>query len=261
MLYQLKKTYWITSLFMLALVFQVQPIVSQEIVTNKGKMNIGFEAGIQFTGVDDPYMRISNGGIGYAAGPFFDYYLSDIVKFRAGLNFDNRAFSLQDMDYIVDDSGYVGKTSYYDVFEEYSVNYLTIPLSLIYVKGNDKFNFFIQATLYYSLFINAKQTGYADVYISELDAPHFYFKGYPELNTPGHHYFDPDIQTFNTSDIGINLLLGFTFFINPNLGITISPGFSYSFANVWENPERSTTWSHIYKINAGIIYTLKSNQP
>jgi len=247
------------NIFLVAFVILItnQPIVAQGTALLKGTMNVGFEAGIQFTGVDDPYVVIADAGIGYVAGPFFEYYLSNIIKFRVGLNFDNRAFSLQDMNYIVGDSGYVGKSSYYDVYEKFKVNYLTIPLSLIYIKGSDKFKFFIQGTVYYSLLLNTIQTGYADVYISEEDANNFYFEGYPELNIPGHHYFDPELQVFSTSDIGINLLFGFLYNIKPNLGISISPGFSYSFANVWEDPSRRATWSQLYKINVGLVYTLK----
>jgi len=247
----------IVPLIIFVILVFIKPVISQEIVSLKGTMNVGIEAGIQFTGVDDPYVVTSSNGIGYSAGPFFEYYLSNIIKFRVGLNFDKRAFSLQDMNYIVGDSGYIGKSSYYDVYEEFKVNYLTIPLSLIYIKGSDKFKFFIQGTVYYSLLLNTTQTGYADVFISEEDAPHFYFDGYPELNTPGHHYFDPEIQIFSTSDIGINLLFGFMYNIKPNLGISISPGFSYSFANVWEDPSRRATWSQLYKINLGLVYTLK----
>ncbi len=235
----------------------IQPIISQETDLLKGTFNVGFEAGVQFTGVDDSGMPISKGGIGYSAGPFLDYYLSDIIKFRAGLYYDHRAFSLSDMG-LISDTGYIGTSSYYDITEKYNVNYLTIPLSLIYVKGNDKFNFFIQGTYYYSIFLNSNQTGDFHIFISEEDAPHFYFEGYPEFNIPGDHYLTVEKNLFNTSDMGINLLFGFTYYIKPNLGITLSPGFTYSFANVWENPERKATWSQLYKINAGIIYTLKS---
>lgn len=239
------------------LLFFNQLTISQETIVKKGTMNLGFEAGMQFTGINDPFMPISDGGIGYCAGPFFEYYLTDMIKFRGGVNIDNRAFTLKDMGYI-NDSAYDGKTSYFDVTEKYNVNYFTIPVSLIYVKGNDKFNIFIQATLYYSLLINSNQTGDFHIHISEEDAPHFHFEGYPEFNMPGDHYFETKKNVFSTSDIGINMLFGTTLYIKPNIGITLSPGFSYSFANVWENPERQTTWSHLYKINAGIVYTLKS---
>jgi len=249
----------IITLLTLLIIIGIQPVISQESTTKKGTMNIGFEAGIQFTGISDPYMPISDNGIGYAAGPFFEYYLNDIIKFRGGLYYDNRGFSLSDGGYI-DDSNYFAKSSYYDVTQQYHVNYLTIPLSLIYIKGSDKFKFFIQGTLYYSMFLNSDQSGDFHIFISEEDAPHYDFEGYPEFNIPGDHYFEiKEKDQFSTSDIGINLLLGATYYIKPNLGITLSPGFSYSFENVWEDPMRKTTWTNIYKINLGIIYTLNKD--
>ena len=242
---------------LLALIFS-QELISQEEVLLKGTFNAGFEAGVQFTSVDDPYMSMSDGGTGYSAGAFIEYFLQEKIKIRGGLYLDNRAFKLQDVGIIVGDSGYVGKSSYYDVLEKFKVNYLTIPLSLIYVTGSDKFKIYIQGTVYYSLLLNANQTGYIDVYISEEDAPHFYFEDFPELNVPGHHQLNPNVQIFNTSDIGINILFGGIYYIKPNLGITLSPGFTYSFSNVWENPERNASWSRLYKINAGIIFSLGS---
>jgi len=257
MLSKLVKTHCYIFLISIVLFNFQQPLIAQDVISNKGTINVGFEGGVQFTAVDDPYMPVSDAGVGYSLGPYIEYFLSDMVKIRAGINFDNRAFELKDMGNIVGDSGYVGQSSYYDILEKYKVNYLTIPLSIIYIKGSDKFKFFIQGTLYYSLFLNAKQTGYTNVYISEEDAWHFNFEDFPELSTPGLHEYPPIKQTFNTSDIGINVFLGGVFFIKSNIGITLSPGFTYSFGNVWEYPERKANWSRLYKINAGIIYKLK----
>ncbi len=240
-------------LFTFALI-TTEGVNSQEISPNKGKMNIGFETGIQFTGISDTYMPISDNGIGYATGAFFEYFFTDVIKLRAGAYFDKRAFSLSDMG-LVSDTGYIGRSSYYEVTEEYNVNYLTIPLSLIYIKGSEKFKFFIQGTLYYSMFLNSNQSGDLHLFISEEDAPHYTMM--PILNIPGDHYIEVPKDKFSSSDIGINLLIGLTYNIKPNWGIIISPGFSYSFANVWEDPLRQTTWTRLYKINAGIFYTLK----
>lgn len=247
-----------TSLLITCLLFMVQLTgQSQDLNSNKGKTNIGFDAGIQFTGVEDPYSRISEGGIGYNFGPSLEYYLSDFIKIKGAIQFDNRAFTLQDMGPVVGDSGYVGLYSYFDILEEFQVNYLTIPLSLIYIKGTDKFKFYVQGTFYYSILLNSKQTGYTDVYISETDAPHYHFTDYPELSTPGHHYFDPEIQRFNSSDMGINLNIGGIYFIKPKLGVSLSSGFTYAFSNVWEDPSRSATWTRIFKVTMGVVYSIK----
>ena len=239
------------------LLFTSHFLYSQEETGNKGQINVGIETGIQFTGVDDPYMLISDGGIGYNAGPFIEYYLSNLIKIRAGLQFDNRAFTLKNYGYFIGDSI---DHQYSSTFEEqvsYKANYLTIPLSLIYIKGSDKFKFYLQGTVYYSLFINSVQTGGIDIFISDNDAGYFDIEGYPELSLPGNYYYNHIDNAFSSSDIGINLLFGCVYYINPNIGISLSPGFTYSFANVWEDPLRTSNWSRIYKVTAGLIYTIK----
>ncbi|MFK5854671.1 MAG: outer membrane beta-barrel protein [Bacteroidota bacterium] len=233
-----------------------QPTISQETTLLKGTINVGFESGIQFTGISDPYTPISENGIGYAAGAFIDYFLTEEIKIRGGLYYDNRAFSLTDYG-MISDTGYRGLSSYYDITQKYKVNYLTIPISLIYIKGSDKFKFFLQGTLYYSMFLSSSQSGDFHIHISEEDAPHFNIPGYPEFNIPGDHYLKVEDDQFSTNDIGINALIGIVYFVKPNFGISFSPGFSYSFANVWEDPLRRTTWTRLYKVNLGIIYTLK----
>jgi hypothetical protein len=238
------------------IIIGIQSVISQKSISKKGTMNIGFETGIQFTGISDPNSQYSDNGIGYATGVFFDYYITNLIKLRGGLYYDSRAFSLGEFDYIYDTNLIYRSTSYYNVLRDYKVNYLTIPISLIYIKGTDKFKLFIQGTLYFSLYLNSNQKGDFHIYISEEDAPYFDIEDYPEYNIPGDHYFEVEDEIFSTSDIGINLLFGAVYYIKPNLGITLSPGLSYSFANVWEDPLRKTTWTNIYKINIGITYTL-----
>lgn len=240
------------------LFFFASDLNAQENIQEKGSVNFGFEAGLQFTNISDPYMPVSKAGTGYNAGPFIEYCLSNLVKFRAAIQYDNRAFKLENMaPRLVGDSGYIGQTSYYDVQQNFKVNYLTIPISFIYSTGGEKLKFFMQGTVYYSFYINSVQTGVRDVYISEEDAEHFYFEDYPEFSTPGHHYLKPEIQTFNSGDIGINMLIGGVYYIKPGLGISLAPGFTFAFSNVWEDPSRVTTWSTLYKVTAGLVYSIK----
>lgn len=229
---------------------------SQEVHNNK-KINIGFETGVQFTGVTDPYMQISKSGIGYNGGVFIEYPLSELIKVKLAMHYDNRAFGLESTGRIIDDSLYHAQSSYLFVKEDYKVNYLTIPVSIMYVKGSDKFKFFIQGSLYYSLLLNSKQSGQSELYISEQDAPYLYFKDHPEFSTPGYHSIPQRINTLNTSDMGINLFFGGIYYIKPELGISLSPGFTYAFTNVWEDPLRTATWSRLYKLTAGIVYSIK----
>ncbi len=234
-----------------------QLLHSQSLDINKGKVNIGLESGIQFTGVDDPYSQISDGGVGYNIGPFFEYYISNQFKIRAGLQFDNRAFKLKSFGIFYGDSIDHQYNSIFNEAVKYKSNYLTIPLSLIYIKGSDKLKFHLQGTLYYSLFINSVQTGGIDVVISDNDAGYFNIPDYPELSVPGSYHYNHIDNAFNSSDIGINLFFGCTYYINSKIGISLSPGFTYSFSNVWEDPQRATNWSRIYKVTGGLIYIIK----
>lgn len=233
-------------------------LIAQEIVSKKGSVNFGFETGLQVTGISDIESQIVKSKLGFNAGPLLEYYLSNNVKFRIALHFDNRSFSMEStLRPLVIDTLIYSYDSYYHEKENFKVNYLTIPLSLIYIKGSDKFKLYIQGTVYYSFLINSTQSGFRDVYISENDAPHYYFENYPEFNTPGHHYLEQDTQKFNSGDIGINMFFGAIYYVKPGIGISFSPGLSYAFSNVWEDPTRIATWSTLYKFTFGLVYSVK----
>jgi len=234
----------------------IQTAVSQNEGNYKGNINLGIETAVQFTGISDIYMPISDNGVGFAVGGFVEYYITDIFSIKGSLLFDNRAFSLGDRGYITD-SLYIGKSSTYNITENYKVNYLTIPLSLVYKKGTDKFKFFIQGSFYYSIFLNSNQSGDIHIHISEEDASHFDFENYPELSIPGDYYYKPTINSFSSSDMGIRLSFGGILKVNSNIAISLSPAFNYSFSNVWENPLRETSWTSLTTINLGIIYNFK----
>lgn len=232
-------------------------VYSQE--SRKGQVNIGFEGGLQFTGIDDVYMPVSNDGTGYILGPNIEYYLSDIVKIKAGLMFDNRAFSLEGAynQLYINDSTFTSANSYQQIYQDFRVNYLTIPISLIYIKGNKKFRLFIKGTFYYSILLNSSQTGFNEVYIAQQDTHLFIDSDYPDFTTPGVHQLDPSIQKFNSSDMGFNMFFGAEYNITPKVALTLAPCYSFSFGNVWENPNRDVQWTQLYQINLGILYKLK----
>ncbi len=245
--------------FLLILILSLLIISSHaQEVSKKGNIRFGMEGGLQLTGVNDPYMQVSKDGTGYNFGPYLEYYLSEFVKIRASFQYDNRNFSLENgLQYIVDDSGYVGKTSYYNVKENFSVNYLTIPISIIFSRGTGRLNFYLQGSVYYSILLDSDQTGDRYVYISEEDAGEFFFEDHPEFNNPGIHHLDPIIHNFNSSDLGINIFVGLNYSITPKIDLSISPGFTFGFNNVWEDPSRSVTWSRVYKFTAGLSYKIK----
>ena len=225
----------------------------------KGTANIGFEGGMQITGINDILMPISKKGIGYTFGLGIEYYVSELIKIRGAIMFDNRDFSLERFynRFTINDSTATSGNSYWHTVQNFSVNYLTIPLSIIYIKGTKKFRLFVKSTFYYSLYLGSNQTGYNEVYISPEDAPLFIDSSFPEFSTPGMHQLEPEIQKFNTYDIGINMFVGVENSINEKVALTLAPCFSYSFGNVWENPSRNANWSQLYQINLGVLYKIK----
>jgi hypothetical protein len=116
----------------------------------------------------------------------------------------------------------------------------------------------VEAGVFYSLLVNATQQGQNDLYIEPEYAPHFE----EPYNVPGHQYedFNGDATSiFNTYDFGVNLFLGGIVQFNPQWGLTVAPGFSYSFANLYYQPEIDARWTQIFRINAGVIFTFKKN--
>lgn len=240
----------------------VSNLTAQEI--NKGKLNLGFEGGVQFSNVEDKStLYPASSKAGYSLGPYIEYFISDIFSVKLGLYIDNRGFAIDDVyagladsSQIIPDSIVYSRNSYLHITRNYSINYLTIPLSFRYVKGTEKFKIYVEAGMYYSLLINAQQKGQNDLYIDPEYAPHFP----PPYNVPGHQYedFNGDATSiFNTYDFGVNLFLGGIVQFNPQWGLTIAPGFSYSFANLYYQPEIDAKWTQIFRINAGVIYTFK----
>ncbi len=226
-------------------------------VYQKGNINIGFEGGVQFTNVSDAYtINIPTSGVGYSLGPFVEYHVSPAFKLRFALNYDNRKFGISEPPYRVNDSSGNFEYSYFQFNRDYNVNYLTIPLSVFYVKGNEKFKIYIQFSFYYSLYLNAHQKGTNDLYIDPLDYPFVT----DSTITVGHNIkaFDEPVEgLFSSSDFGINFYLGGIIKLSPRFGLTIAPGFTVGMANVYEDPSRRSKWSRIFKINTGIVYTLK----
>lgn len=243
-------------LLLLSLSLNSQEINPQR---NSGMTNFGIEGGIQITGINDPIMPISNSGLGYSLGPYMDYILSSSVNLRVAIHFDNRKFSLENgKQSIYDiDSNYYATNSYMDIREDFSINYITIPLSLVYSRGTGKFRLYIQGTLYYSFLINSQQSGYNNLYIAETDAPHINTSLIPGYNGPGLYSLDPEIQNINSGDLGFTTFIGGIYNVNSNISVRLSPGFTIGFSNVWEDPLRESNWSQLYKITLGIVYNIR----
>jgi len=247
-----------------ALIFIASNLISQTENVEK-KISLGFETGVQFTKIYDSwaYSNLPKSKTGFNVGFFGDYKFSELVKARVGLYYDNRGFIKQDIitpiaEVQSDNSVYVSYSSYFAEDLDYTLNYLTIPLSIFYTKGNDKFTFFLQGSIYYSILLNAKRNGTTNLYIDPDHAPNFENKEkYPSGLTTT-NYNDEDVTTiFNGNDWGIQIFFGAMYHINQNFSVQLSPGFTMAFENLYADPTRSSKWNSIYKINAGIIYNLK----
>lgn len=262
-----KNTYYVLLLNLIILFFSISDAMSQE--KNKGKFNLGFEGGVQFSNAEDQRtLNPVSSKTGYSSGPYIEYFISDMISVKLGLNYDSRGFKIDDVfvgfvdtSQIITDSIVIlyCPNSYFHITRNYSVNYLTIPLNFRYVKSSGKFKIFIEAGVYYSLLLNANRIGQDDLYMEPECAPHFE----EPFNVPGHQYEDYDgdaTSLFNTYDFGMSLYLGGIVQFSPQWGITISPGFMFSFANLYSNPEIDAKWTQIFKINAGVVYTLKGNK-
>ncbi|NOX85443.1 MAG: PorT family protein [Chlorobi bacterium] len=236
-------------------------------LSKKGLFNLGVEGGIQFTNIRDfsgLYQAYS--GIGYSIGGFAEYYISGSFKVRGGVYFDNRVFQLSGNFPFIDSTGKVLQ-SYYLYQVDYGLNYLTIPLNIIYQRGSDKFKVTIQGGVYYSIYLFTKVNGGEDVYIAPED---FHLVSDSTLR-PGHNetlysgttdgvvsrFYSSEDYLFRSTDFGLNVQIGFLYNLTPQIGLTAGFGFSFGFNNLFENPEIDSKWTQITKINIGFLYTLK----
>lgn len=236
---------------------------TENVENTNSRISLGFEGGVQFTDVYDnwAYSSLPEGKVGFNLGLFADYKIIKTVKFRLGLYYDKRGFKEHDVVSPIaenqGDSIYISYPSYYETDFDYNFNYLTIPFSIFYEKGNENFSIFIQGGIYYSLLLGASRTGFSDLYIYPEHADKFNDE---RLKTPGHTITDSNNEDvhdyFVANDWGLQLFIGVVFHINEKLHIQLTPGLTQSFEKLYASPNRDSGWSSYFKINAGIIYTL-----
>ncbi len=261
----MKKVFFLLWVIILCFAIPSTAFSQENVANNASKWNIGFTAGPQFTnitsvGLPSPTLN----GIGYLAGAFTEYQLSQSFKVRLGLNYDRRAFSGNFKSIMIQFNDSVVSLNSYSSYDfNYKFDYVTIPISVIYVKGINKLKLFVQASAYYSLFLTAHQQGYTDVFIAEDDFQYVDQDQYPNIQA-GHNLTEftgttdklLNAEKFNTSDYGFNFFIGAIFDFSEKVGIYLSPGFTANFGKVFENPVYDSKWSNIFKVEAGIVYHL-----
>ena len=231
----------------------------------KNKLSIGFEAGYQSTSItnDISSTAVTGSGGGLNASVFGSYPVSNSLNFELGFRYDSRGFTTKDFinpiaELQSDDSIYVSWSSYYSDSFKYRLNYLTIPISVVYERGNDKHKIFLKLSFYYSLLLNAQKSGNTELFIDPEHAPNFED---PELQQAGYTYNDinkADITNkFNSDDYGIQFFIGYQYKINEKFALRFTPGLTIGLQTLSANPLDNSKWNNIYLINAGIIYTLK----
>ena len=237
--------------------------------SNKGLFNIGVEGGVRFTNIREfsPIYQV-NSRMGYSVGAFMEYFMIKDLKIHVGAFYDNRAFQLLGNFPFVDSTGNILK-SYYLYQVDYKLNYLTLPISIQYQRGSEKFKVILQGGLYFSFFLGSTMDGGEDIYIDTED------KGLlsdSSTLTVGHnstlysgntsgidsYYYSAGDFRFSTYDFGFNLLIGLLYNVTPQLGLTASVGFSYSVTNLFEDPEITSRWSQNTRLNIGVLYTFKN---
>lgn len=254
----------LVALMGLLFLFFLSPEIKSQTENTENKISLGFEGGVQFTKIYDnwAYSELPKSKVGFNMGLFADYKFHTNVKVRLGAYYDNRGFKIQDIvspisELQSDDSIYTSYPSYFASDLVYNLNYLTIPFSIFYEKGNEKFSIYIQGGVYYSLLLSAHRTGNTDLYIYPDHAENFED---PKLRNPGNtrtEYNKDDVfDLFVGNDWGIQFFFGVVYHINEKLDVQLTPGFTKSFEHLYANPSRNSNWSSIYKINAGIIYSL-----
>ena len=257
-------------LFLLCFLLNVTVESRAQEISKKGLFNLGVEGGVQFTGIRDfDAVYRPSAGIGYTVGGFVEYYINGWLKIRGGVGLDNRVFQLNGGFPFIDSTG-KKLESYYYYQADYSFNYLTIPVNIIYQKGNDKFKVILQGGVFFSVLMNTTIKGDEDIYI----APEDYYLVKDSTLKPGHNHtvfsgntrglvsyfssvYKPENYRFSTTDYGLSLQIGFLWNITRQLGLSAGFNFSFGFMNLFEDPEVLTKWSKINKIKLGLTYTLK----
>ncbi len=250
----------------------VPAMVKAQQVQTKGLFNIGIEGGVQFTNIKDFSLLYpvhqTKSQMGYRVGGFAEYFVINDLKLHAGIYYDDRAFQLAADFPFVDSTGKILK-SYYFYQVDYKLNYLTLPLSIIYQRGGEKFKITLQAGIYYSIFLNATMNGAEDVYVDPDDVglitdttlrvghnQRLYSGSTKGIVTS---YSSPEYPYFSSYDFGFNFQIGVIYNITPQIGISAGVGFTYSISSVFENPEINSKWLQNTGVNIGFVYTLKKS--
>ncbi len=225
---------------------------------------VGIAGGIQFTNISNPGYPSPPKSVAAPVGGVVAVYKPANWPFgiKSGLYFDSRGYqNAYRSGYLrMTDTGYIGYNSFYEYRFKSTLNYLTLPFHLVFERNSKKLKATIEAGVYYSLLLTNRVKGFNNYYIHPQDLPHFA----DSTLTSGNHREEVDkpIENFfNTYDFGFNISVGLGYEIKEGISAFIEPGFSYGFANVFENPDYQSKWDNIFHLHVGILYKLHAAKP
>ena len=237
--------------------------------TNKKKpenrWSMGITAGPQFTDISNVGSASSVGKTGFLAGFFFQYNVIKNLGISTGLNYDRRSFGLQFYTPFIVFPDTISYKSYSVIDMKYDVDFLTIPLNIVYTVGEGKLRFYLKGTFYYSLYIGAYKKGYTNIFIHPDDYQYLDPETEPDIQ-PGDNRVDYKGKTtyflgeekFSNFDVGIVFSLGLSYQLSERLYLNLSPGFHSSFGRLLNNPGFSSIkWIRNISIETGLTYKLK----
>ncbi len=228
-------------------------------------INISLITGPQFTGISSIGNIISTEKVGFSAGILGETYLFKGIKIGSGIIFDRRGFGVKSYIPFIAFPDTVSDKSHAEMDISYRVDYLTFPLNVIYESSENRFRFYIQGTLYYSLFLSTYREGFYNIYIHPDDIQFVNTETYPNISSGDNitlYNEKTDLflgnEKFRNFDFGIVFYLGAQYELTKNLSIYFAPGFTSSFSRLLDNPKYSTTkWIKNIKLETGIKYKLK----
>lgn len=240
--------------------------VTQQKVQRENRFSIGLVAGPQFTCATNIGSAQSSGKTGFLAGAFLEFNIIKSFNLNIGINYDRRSFGLNFFaPFIQFNDSVISYNSYSVIDMKYDIDYLTLPLNILYTVGEGKLKFFLKGTFYYSVYLSAYKKGYTNIYIHPDDYQYIDPELDPDIK-PGDNRIDYHGKTedllgdlkFSNFDIGMVFSLGLTYDMTDQIALRLSPGFQSSFGRLLDNPSyKSIKWNRNISLETGVVYRLK----
>jgi len=180
----------------------------------KGKLELGLNAGINFSNISDSYSS-SDTSYGFNFGGTADYYFSPAWSLKVRVTYDRKGW---DNDFIYDENEVEHRT-------DYNIDYVTIPVMASWHFG-PKNNWYLHAGPYIGFLTSAKDTRFG------TDVK----------------------QYFNTTDAGIDFGIGVKVPVNDKIRIFFEYDGQGGFSDIFKDSENPRVTNSRSAINVGINF-------